>query len=942
MKIIHLILIVLLMRLSFQHEQEIFKLNETIKFNQILNIQLNLSNLTFNNNTNNFHEKSPFLNLLLELPLENDCINHNKCNSPIIIYGKINSEPNPNDMIYDVKDDKGSIDSKQNIIKFGFEFTPCQFKIEDIIYLKIIGIYKESPIVIKASYSILSNYNVICPQKNYIYSSYYLQGVATTEIGTYSFGGKNTEKNEVSDKLFLLNKDVEWELIDFSIKSNKPSPRYGALFTYFDNYLILYGGKDEKEKILNDIWILECPNDINNIKSFDYNWIDVGSLIIDGNKPNPKFNPSWEILENLKKIIIFGGSEDFTNEIIFLNLDIISGIVKLINEKNQSPENIKDIPEMNRLINSLWTIKPSSIQSRAGVSITQISNNEILFFGGFDVSNNPMRLTEILNINDLSIDQIIPSATSIYPASRGYHKVLRYGKVLYLFGGEGIDNIIFNDIWKFIITSRQWIKVNMNDNTDEFFLFRSNFHFIKLVNQENPVIFGGKNRNNIITKDIIMLEFDKCLSDYNILSDFLCLPCSEGYQLSQSPSSCIICKEGTYHNTAYDYSNSICDVCPPKTYNNRKGRKSISSCLLCENGYYNPSKGQNECSICPIGDICFPGSSSPSNVTYINSLISDNKSGNSIRENNFPDFVSSNGKIRDNWQVQGIVFSVIALSLFVLIIFILDKILGKKCHRLLISFDFLPITGGITKRLNGGILFLLYLYFNSVLIVTFILRFIYYNELTEVIPIRSSQGIELKSSYKLELGLIGYEDNCIDSNQKIDNQNYKCSNNININFDSLGFFKGSIQCQFTYEKICKISIICEDCTFVNPNNLISFKIKGSSSFIQGYYWKFDLLWGETLTKDKGYSSLEGLLRPNDENLVSNYIFVGDKSASSINIFMTPIFYERKSDYTHLQGYRLSFNSYDRTGVSNSIIYKDEDIGLNIKVSNKYIIISIYL
>lgn len=106
------------------------------------------------------------------------------------------------------------------------------------------------------------------------------------------------------------------------------------------------------------------------------------------------------------------------------------------------------------------------------------------------------------------------------------------------------------------------------------------------------------------------------------------------------------------------------------------------------------------------------------------------------------------------------------LILFVgiLIVLILSCVIRKKISRLLISFDFLPITGGNSKKLNGGILTVIYVYINIILIAVFVLRFLHYNDLIEVIPISSSHGKTFKSSYKLNIDLIGYDHECIDSN----------------------------------------------------------------------------------------------------------------------------------------------------------------------------------
>lgn len=475
-----------------------------------------------------------------------------------------------------------------------------------------------------------------------------------------------------------------------------------------------------------------------------------------------------------------------------------------------------------------------------------------------------MKNLEILNLHSLEVQVISPTPNSIFPAARAFHGILKFGKILILYGGEASNNLLFNDLWKFVISTKKWIPIkSIADN--QFYLYRARFSFTKLPNQEHPVMFGGKNKNKQATNDLIMLDFDYCLSDDNVISDFKCLPCSEGYVLNKS--KCEICSEGTYHNTiSPNYSESQCDKCPIKTFNQYKGKKSVSSCILCKYGTYNSLIGQKECSRCPTGEICLPGSVEPSKSTELKDKISNFH----LQEENYPDFISSNRKQKDVWQFQTFIVAVTASLILLFILAVVNIIWHKKVVKFLISADFLTITGGNTKKLIGGILFLTYLYFNIVFILTFVLRFIYYNELTEVIPISSSHGTSLKVSFEIDLELVGYEYGCIDSNKKLDNNFYLCSPEIEVGYtdSSEKLYKSltdnkNTRCRLTSEQTCKINIICENCKMLENDDSLIVKLNNPAAYIQLYYWSFVSTWGENLSKENGYSKLVGIFKPDE-------------------------------------------------------------------------------
>lgn len=424
-------------------------------------------------------------------------------------------------------------------------------------------------------------------------------------------------------------------------------------------------------------------------------------------------------------------------------------------------------------------------------------------------------------------------------------------------------------MWKLVIKSRTWVKVSDDSEDSKFYLPRSHFMFTRLHNSERPVIFGGQNRNGEFTNDIILIDFDICLSDTISESEFTCLPCAEGYSLNSQNgiASCEACGKGSYHDLLNnDYSSSKCKECPIKTYNDRIAGRGLHSCKLCGYGTFNSFIGKEECSKCPIDKICLPGSEHPSSMNTIIDKVDDFY----LKEENYPDFISSNRKVTENWQFLALIISFSMLAFLILVIFILKSLFRKKISRVLISLDFLPVTGGGVKKLNGGILTVQYVYANIVLITVFVLRFLYYNELIEVIPISSSHGSTLNSSFRLNLDLIGYEYECINSNQKIDDVFYLCSSRLLISkSDSNGKISDlseskQARCQITEENVCRVSYLCENCKTLDNGSSISVNILSQNAYVQLFYWTFESVWGENLDYKNGYSKLDGIFMPDSD------------------------------------------------------------------------------
>lgn len=231
-----------------------------------------------------------------------------------MIYGRLNNIPEPDNMIFDTKDDVGQEENGKII--FALDFTPCEYQQNDILYLKIVGVEGKSNFSLVAKYHLLENYKVYCSKTGIAPPVATYPSITYTDKGTLFLGGKELT-GEINKNIYLLKSDLQWEIIKPKSSKN-PSKRYGAYLSYFDGNVILFGGKNEKDELLNDIWVFD-------MEKYEWGSIDYRNS---SNIPSARFNPSGEIVENYGKIVLFGGEESSgDSRIWFLDIAMLYEIV---------------------------------------------------------------------------------------------------------------------------------------------------------------------------------------------------------------------------------------------------------------------------------------------------------------------------------------------------------------------------------------------------------------------------------------------------------------------------------------------------------------------------------------------------------------------------------------------------------------------------------------
>jgi hypothetical protein len=826
----------LLVNFSISEKINILDYSGEIEFSKLKQFQINFKDVK--SKIPDFFFQHAFVSVLVNVTIPLECSKKSNCGQPLRIYGKLNDPPRPEDLYFDKKDDLGTF-SAESII-YGFEYSPCKLKVNDTLYLKLSGVEGKANFTLSVNFNYLKNYKVLCPRGEIPPPAQHFSAVDTLK-GIYQWGGK-LNKSVFDDEIYYSpakdENNIEWMKIKLDNKKQSPSQRYGHSMINYQDYLIVFGGKNTNETSLNDLWIYDI-----NLNS----WIEI-DYQISKNIPRKKFLHTGTLIKKYGIILYYGGKDDLSDTNIYiLDLKILLNLIKF-------KKGLLNDPEFDYLtkVNHLWRIVPiEDILPRYGLSITSINEKEVLFFGGMDSSGYSTFRAEILNLDNFSVKIL----ENNQPISRGFHGIKKYGTILLLYGGKTGSGEVLNDMWKFIINTRKWIKVEEGEKEKEFYLYKSGFSFLSISNSDRPIIYNGENRNKENPNEIILVDFEICTSESKLISDYDCLPCEQGYYLNDQ-KKCTPCSPGNYLKIDEAYTNSKCNKCPAGSFNMFAGQSDMDSCTICPYGFYTFSDGQKTCSTCPNYKICLPGTSQPKQDNFLLEKVKSSYQ----EDTNYPDFTNTNSQLRQIYRESGIIIVSIIMGLMLITLLICYKLKKSKITKCLIYLDFIPLTAGTTKKCSGGLITLIYTILILSLASTFVIRFIYFNEIIEVIPIAysNSEQDSLESSLRFNVQIIGNNFNCIDRDNV-------CSSDFSISKNNdLNYFKENIkalQCFVNKEGHCEVSFSCEDCKTINNNDVIQIHIKAPESYVQLYRWNFESIWSENFDSMKGQSKIEGIFKP---------------------------------------------------------------------------------
>ena len=295
-----------------------------------------------------------------------------------------------------------------------------------------------------------------------------------------------------------------------NITSSSPSARQAHTMSSsgYSHKIILFGGNDVNQKVLNDTWMFD---QITNIWS---------KVKVKSTSPPARFWHAMTSLENSEKILLFGGFnyaqslkdtwifDPFTSKWtentksttspsprylhamaplgIEGNVILFGGYVGTI--FNRETWIYDNKTREWKKINTKHTSSSLSGRSSPAISSTSIGvDSKVILFGGYDGTDNLVG-TWIFDQNKSDWTKTNATANILSPSGHTKHAVSSLGgsKVL-LFGGI-FDLDFCQSAWIFDKKTSQWMKVDTSSSPS----LRKNFAMSLLVESHNVILFGGK------------------------------------------------------------------------------------------------------------------------------------------------------------------------------------------------------------------------------------------------------------------------------------------------------------------------------------------------------------------------------------------------------------------------------------------------------------------
>lgn len=858
----------------------------SIKFSETQGYQVSLENT----------EKSKMIAIQILTPT----IYNGNNEDQISIYTNLNNDPEP-DKVYYYKKTSSPLEKEFSFENgvfnlYQIDYSPCDYRKNDTLYVKIVGIEGEVSYTLIVSQYEIDNLKIIHCGKGDQFNE---------EIATYTSAKDRIFKLTNDIEIFVLNQnEEEWEVVKIKLGNiTKPGKRENNIFQYWNDKLYVYGGIDEKGLFYTDFWVFDLVKNT---------WFKVK---LQEFQPIAYLGDSAITSEGK---LVFLGKDYKTKENFIYQIDLptVNDILFNLDKKKTKKLSYKIKAKQTKFINTnlLFTktnldLNPFSLCQYQKYNLVEIENNILLLFGGYDKDNSLCNDYSLIDLNNNRI--ITKKLSSSDPAPRAGASLIRIGTILFLFGG--FNGIPLKDSWKYNIPQRTWTEISYWPAFPSTFQYNSDHSILPLYDK---LVLISK------TGTVLNLNFELCQSDTEILSNKACMPCNEGFSLNKT-EGCSPCKPGHYFQyTSPHYSKGECSPCPAGSINRHGLGHGISSCFLCQYGSINRKPGMSSCELCDSdedgepdekGGICLVGSNSkiPTSILSFNVATVKN-----IERDNFPDFTRGDDYYYIDRLLNGvfgyiIIFFVI-LSI-VLVFFLLYKINSSSCNSFLITCDFLPLTGGAEKKTSGGLITLTYITLITIIFAIFMCKYFLWNQDYDISTIPSS-SIQKRNinTMLISLAIIGSGIQC--ESKKVNIQS-------DYNLFNLSFTQK--------ESICNIEIRARNFKDFLQFKDISLELnKGETQlYVKVIKANINLYWNELFedeidsneNDESGYSKIVGIFSGNSDisgnltdALKTRFIIVPGKNETTFNYSVNPVLYKHKN--TEMNGYRVNLNEFKVSNV----------------------------
>ncbi|CDW72651.1 f-box protein [Stylonychia lemnae] len=765
--------------------------------------------------------------------------------------------------------------------EMAFAWTPCLSNITDNLTLQIRNL-RES-VNVKVAYQLLQiqqfsfacSYSILQPESRQFHGFTYQQNG-----DAWLFGGINNKNQTLGDFWKLDTDSMSWEHISQTqIDSSKitfesfPEARYGHIMETYYDYIILFGGINQKSQWQN---------------------IKTQKSQISANKVA---YASGKVAEQEGQLYILCGktTNGPTNEVWRLDLEKVIQYVE------------NPLRHLNKT--QIWSqiALETPLRSRYGQQSEFIFPNTILVMGGIGENQENIQEIQQIQLNELKVYSVKKKFSGEFPEPRAFTDMTHIsGGMLVLYGGQNSQNQIFNDYWH--------LKLDIQNHQIEAFQIQQEDYLtpigkalqIRLTpqiiiqkNQDLPIIYGSSRPQYYFdSSDLLMVKDQRCISTQEQES-LNCIPCGIGSQLNNK--TCQPCDLNSYW--VFDQQvGSRCEICPDGT---ERSQNQVFGCDPCQAGFFYKNSTVR-CKACKLDEICPIASAT------------------AFPENLEPEFQKITH--RNDPPLYQNTSQMIGTCVF---------FNQRKTIRRLYTWDFIPITSGTKQNFVGGIITVLYSMTIIILVSGIIIKYLFFNKRIEGTQLAGFEKTkDILVSYQLSLQLYASQyserpfDIC-DLSQSYLNltssyhyetakMKIKCTQQ---SYDPLGKIgQKRVKAQ---SLLYNIKIICEDCVKKDPTNShIEIAIgqlnefEKQSFYIHFFQWEFSSIWSKEVDEAEqceGCSQVIGFTTPDSsdqQDFNFQETFRGDQP-TVVSILLTPTFYQNMIDEIELTGYRAHLQNIEK-------------------------------
>ena len=319
----------------------------------------------------------------------------------------------------------------------------------------------------------------------------------------YLSGGLSTNMKQLP--IWLLNMEtLEWNKL---LLKNTTYSRFGHTSIYYQNKIYFFGGtlKIEKSSLLTSLEIFSFHD-----KSFVVSESKGG--------PCKRKNHIAELIGNTMLIHGGLDEEDqILDDCFILNLLTLKWFIPVINLNTPHPKvygHSSCLVVPNSVITnsafSVYKIPDVEYVSKKGKK--NIQKGLYIFGGKTREINGLTNNLWILLLGQIPLQWIKPETEGIQPSPRYYHSMNYYEKSNYIIihGGRN-DNLssscALDDTFILELVNLNWIKIKLYSNNDNFKVI-SRFGHNSSIFSNKLIIFGGMNNNNYIGSSLFIINLD--------------------------------------------------------------------------------------------------------------------------------------------------------------------------------------------------------------------------------------------------------------------------------------------------------------------------------------------------------------------------------------------------------------------------------------------------